>query len=134
MSRANVGTVERAIAALNARDIDAFLACCTEAVVLRPPVVEITGEYEGAEGIKRFLVDLEDAAPDFRMVVEKLESVGAGHVLAFLEVTATGRSSGIPVNVNAQSADVYDLVDGKISRIRAFLDRREALKALGWEE
>jgi ketosteroid isomerase-like protein len=133
VSRANVETVERAIAALNARDIDAFLACCTEAVVVRPPTVEIFGEYEGAEGIKRFWADVEDAAPDFRLVVEKLESVGADHVIAFLRVTASGRASGVQVSENAPSADVYDLVDGKISRIRAFFDRREALKALGLE-
>jgi hypothetical protein len=29
---------------------------------------------------------------------------------------------------------VYDLIDGKISRIRIFLDRQEALKAVGPEE
>jgi hypothetical protein len=38
MSRANVYVVERAIAAINARDTDAYLACCTESVELLLPL------------------------------------------------------------------------------------------------
>ena len=132
MSHENVAVVERAVAAINARDIDAYLACCTGNVVLRTPMAEITGVYEGAEGIKRFLVDVEDTAPDFTIGVERVESVGASQVLAFLQITASGRSSGIPQG--APTANVYDLVDGKISRIRIFMDRHEALKAVGLEE
>ncbi len=58
MSQENVEVVTRAIAAINARDIDGYLACCTEDVVLRTPMAEITGEYEGVDGIRRFLVDV----------------------------------------------------------------------------
>ena len=132
MTLENVEIVERAIAAINARDIDDYLACCTDDVVLRTPMAEIAGVYEGPEGIKRFLVDVDDAAPDFRIGVDRLEPVGASQVLAFLQITASGRSSGIKQDV--QSANVYDLVDGKISRIRIFLDRRDALRAVGLEE
>ncbi|HEY4428316.1 MAG TPA: nuclear transport factor 2 family protein [Solirubrobacteraceae bacterium] len=132
MSPENVEVVERAIAAINARDIDTYLACCTEDVVLRTPMAEITGVYEGAEGIRRFLLDVEDSAPDFQLGVERVESTGANQVLAFLQVTASGRSSGI--RQDAPSANVYDLVGGRISRIRIFLDRRQALEAVGLEE
>ena len=132
MSQENVEIVERAIAAINARDIDGYLACCTEDVMLRTPLAEITGVYEGVDGIKRFLVDVEDAAPDFRIDAERVESVGASQVLAILQITASGRSSGIPQN--AATANVYDLVEGKINRIRIFLDRHEALEAVGLEE
>jgi hypothetical protein len=132
MSQENVEVVTRVIAAINARDIDDYLACCTEDVVLRTPLAEITGVYEGADGIKRFLVDVDDAAPDFRIDAERVESVGASQVLAFLQITASGRSSGIPQD--AATANVYDLVEGKINRIRIFLDRHEALKAVGLAE
>jgi hypothetical protein len=30
--------------------------------------------------------------------------------------------------------NVYDLIDGKISHVRIFLDRQEALKAVGLDE
>jgi hypothetical protein len=132
MSQENVEVVERALAAMNARDTDGYLACCTEDVVLRTPLAEITGVYEGAEGIRRLLVDVEDSGPDFRINAERVESVGASQVLAFMQITASGRSSGIPQD--AATANVYDLIDGKINRIRIFLDRNEALKAVGLAE
>ena len=48
-----------------------------------------------------------------------------------MRASSTGRVSGIPVT--SDSNNVYDIIDGKISRIRIFLDRDEALKAVGLE-
>jgi hypothetical protein len=49
MSQENVQTVTRAIAAINARDIDAYLAFCTENVELL--IAESVGaEYLGPTG------------------------------------------------------------------------------------
>ena len=73
---------EQAIAAINARDIDAYLVCCTEDVVLRTPMAEITGAYEAGQGIKLFLFDIEDSAPDFQIGVERVESAGASRVFS----------------------------------------------------
>ena len=67
MSEENVETVERAITAINERDIDGYLACCTEDIQLKTPVSPIAGVYEGADGIRRFFADIEDAGPDFRL-------------------------------------------------------------------
>jgi len=47
-------------------------------------------------------------------------------------VSSTGSASGIPIATEATT--VYALIDGKISRVRVFLDRHEALKAVGLEE
>jgi hypothetical protein len=38
MSEENVRLVERAIAAINARDIEGYLACCTESIKLETPM------------------------------------------------------------------------------------------------
>ena len=54
------------------------------------------------------------------------------NAIAFLRIGATGRASGIVTG--AESANVYDFIDGKISRVRIFLDRDEALKAVGLAE
>ncbi len=132
MSRENVRLVERAIAAINARDIEGYLACCTEDVKLETPMAAAGGVYEGLHGIRRFLTDLEDAAPDFGIELDGVEEVDSERVLAFLRTSATGRASGI--RLAAPATNVYDLVDGKISHIRIFLDRQEALKAVGLEE
>ena len=130
MSQENVETVERAIAAINARDIDAYLACCTEKVQLL--ISESVGaEYLGADGIRRFFTDIEDVGPDFRIEVERVQAIGDSLVLALLRVSSTGRASGIVTG--AESATVYDFIDGKMNRIRIFLDRDEGVKAVGLE-
>ena len=53
-------------------------------------------------------------------------------MLAFVHLAASGRSSGIATP--ADSANVYEVADGKIARTRIFLDRSEALKAVGLDE
>jgi len=131
MSQENVRLVERAIAAINARDIDGYRACCTENVKLETPMAAVGGVYEGIDGIRRFLMDVEEAAPDFRIELDGVEEVDSKRVIAFLRNSSTGRASGIPM-AWAQT-NVYDLIDGKISHIRIFTDRQEALKAVGIE-
>jgi ketosteroid isomerase-like protein len=116
MSQENVETVGRAIAAINERDIRAYLACCTENL--------------GADGIKRFFTDIEDIGPDFRIEVQRVQAVGDNTVIAFMRTSATGRASGIATGTESQT-NVYDFADDKISRIRIFLDGDQALKAVG---
>ena len=130
MSQENVELVERAIAAINARDIDAYLACCTKNVELVLPMVG--AQYWAADGIRRFFTDIEDTGPDFRIEVQRAEAVGTDQVLAYLRISSHGRVSGIATD--SDSANVYDLAAGKIKRVRIFLDRDEALKAVGLEE
>jgi ketosteroid isomerase-like protein len=112
MSQQNVEAVGRAIAAINARDIDAYLACCTENVELLLPMAG--AEYFGADGIRRFFTDVEDIGPDLRIEVQRAQAIGDGTAIAFLRIGATGRASGIVTG--AESANVYDFIEGKISR------------------
>jgi len=131
MTQENVETVGRAIAAINGREIDAYLACCTQNVELLI-AASVGAEYLGTDGIRRFFTDIEDAGPDFRIEVQRVRAIGESNAIAFLRVGSTGRASGIVTS--AETANVYDFIDGKISRIRIFLDRDEALKAVGLEE
>jgi ketosteroid isomerase-like protein len=132
MSRENVRLVERAIAAINARDLEGYRACCTEDVKLETPMAAVGGVYEGIDGIRRFFTDIEEAGPDFRIELDGVGEVDSQRVLAFMRTSSTGRASGI--RLAGSSTNVYDLIDGKISHIRIFLDRQEALKAVGLEE
>ena len=63
-----------------------------------------------------------------------MEAIGADRVLAFLRATANWRASGIPAAPGMPATNLYDLVDGKIRRIRIFLDRQQALEAAGLPE
>jgi hypothetical protein len=89
-------------------------------------------EYSGAEGIRRYFTDIEDIGPDFRIEVQRVQAIGDSNAIAFLRFGATGRASGIVTG--AESANVYDFIEGKIRRVRIFLDRTEALKAVALGE
>jgi ketosteroid isomerase-like protein len=132
MSQENVELTERAIAAINARDIEGYVACRTEDVELRTPLAPVGGVYNGPDGSKRFLADVEDTSPDFRIHLQDAEAVGGDRVLAFLRISSTGRASGI--DLAAETANEYDFAHGKISRIRIFVDRQQALEAAGQAE
>jgi hypothetical protein len=89
MSQENVEVVKRAVAAVNDRDIDSYLACCTADVRMENANTPIEGAYEEADGIRRFFADVLDTAPDFRITIERLESIGTDRVLGFMTLTPT---------------------------------------------
>jgi ketosteroid isomerase-like protein len=133
MSQENVEVVKRAVEAINQRDIDGYLACCTKDVQLITPIAEVAGSYNGPDGIRRFFTDIGDVfRPDFKIAIEHLEAIGPDRVLALGRNTATARASGIPTE--AATGNVYDFAGGKIQLIRIFFDRQEALEAAGLRE
>ena len=125
MSRENLETVQRALDAMNHRDVDRYLSCCTDDIELRPPISAIEGAYEGQAGVRRFFGEKEHA--DLHLDAETIQAVGANRVIAFLHATASGRASGAATSMQVTS--VYDLVEGRIRRIRAFQDRAAAIEA-----
>ena len=134
MSQENMEVVKRAIAALNDHDVESYLAYCTADVQLETPVSSIEGVYEGADGARRYFADIFEFDPDFRVTIERLEPIGGDRVLGFLRLNMSGRASGITLGGDIPSANVWDFTDGKIKRVRIFLDRREALEAVGLSE
>jgi ketosteroid isomerase-like protein len=142
ISQENVDVVRAVISAVNDRDLDRYLSHCTESIQLETPWAPVEGVYEGPEAMRRFFSDLRDTLPDFQLVIEGLEPVGADRVLALLRASATGRASGISAGADARSATsgdlptatVYDFADGRVRRIRVFLDRQEAFEAVGLNE
>ena len=134
MSQENVEVVKRAVAAVNDRDVESYLACCTADIRMENLVMAIQGAYEGSDGIRRFFADVLDTAPDFRITIERLEWIGTDRVLGFMRLNLSGRASGINLGSDMLSANLYDFTDDKIKRVRIFLDRREALEAVGLSE
>jgi ketosteroid isomerase-like protein len=146
VSQGNVELAERVVAAVNERDVDGYLACCADDIKLRTPWAAVDGVYEGPEAIRRFFADLQDWAPDFRLTIERAEPIGATRVLVFLRVSLRGRASGLsavavsgglsddPAARDIPTATVYDFAGGKVAGIRVFLDRDQALEAVGRRE
>jgi ketosteroid isomerase-like protein len=131
MTGESVEVVQRAIAALNERDVDAYLALCDPEVELVTPVAAIEGASVGEEGIRQFFSGLEDAASDFRIDVEQLKALGADRVFALLRVNFTSRGG---ISLVQPTANLYDLVGGKLRRVHVYLDRDEAYQAAGLSE
>jgi ketosteroid isomerase-like protein len=132
MSQENVETVERAITAINERDIDGYLACCTADIQLKTPVSPVAGVYEGADGIRRIFADIEDAGPDFRLHPERFGGRGR-RTSACFRVSDFSRARQW-LSIPAENGNVYEFEEGKIRRVQIFFDRAEALEAAGLSE
>jgi hypothetical protein len=120
--------VRRAVAAVNARDVDGYLACCTADVELHTPVAVLDGVHQGTDGIRRFFAAIDDAGPDFQLEIERLELVG-DRVLALVAIHASGRSSGLPMD--RETGNVYEFEGDRIRRVRIYADRGDALREVG---
>jgi ketosteroid isomerase-like protein len=65
--------------------------------------------------------------------IEPQEFIDAGdRVVVFLREYQRGKRSGIELTID--TAVVVDLLDGRIVRIQGYMDRAEALKAVGLSE
>lgn len=130
VSDANVEIVRQAVAAINDRDVERYLALCAPDIELISPVAAIEGASAGAGGIREFFAGLDEAASEFHLRVESLDELGDGRVLASLHVSM--ESSG-GVALTQPIFNVYALAGGKLSRVEVFRDRAEALGSLGRE-
>ena len=124
--------VRRALAALDRRDVDAYLEVVSpqiELITFASPL-QGQGPITGHEGIRDFFRELWSFSEASEFQVEEIRAV-EGRVLAFFVITATG-PQGIQTSVRV--AGVYDLEHGKIRRAHVFGDRTEALEAVGLSE
>lgn len=124
MSQEKFEAVRDLVVALNARDVDGYLAACTDDVELVPATAAIAGTYRGLSGIQQFFADIHDTAPDIGVEIERLEMVG-DNVLAAERASVSGRASG--VGADLEFTTLYEFADGRVNRISVFLDRQEAM-------
>jgi ketosteroid isomerase-like protein len=132
MSRANVEVAERAVVAFNERDIEAFVELTSPAFEWFPSMSPIEGgRFVGADGVRSYFGALGNAWELFRIFPAEFRAHAEGVlVLARLE----GRGKGSGATVEASLGMAFDVSDGRISRIRGYLDQSEALKAVGLED
>ena len=131
MSEENVEVVERLIAALNAGDVDQYLALCTPDVEIVPPTASIEGVGRGEEGLRAYFSGLSEAWPGYRIAVEQLQALDGDRVLALTRAAAVSPGG---FHADQPMASLYDFAGAKIRRIEVFLDRAEALEAVGLRE
>jgi ketosteroid isomerase-like protein len=136
MSRENVETVQRAIDAWNADDLNAFLAELDPDVEWHPaiePGLEGTATtYRGPDGARKiWRQDRGEAWERLTNRPRELRDLGDS-VLALGHMDLTAPTTGI--EFSQELGEVFDLRAGKIVRIRDFLTHAEALEAVGLPE
>jgi ketosteroid isomerase-like protein len=133
MSRENVETVQRAVEAWNADDLDAFLAELAADVEWHPAIQPgLEGEgtaYLGHDGARE--IWRQDRGEAWERLINRpreLRDLGES-VLVLGQIDLTARATGI--EFSQEVGEVFDLQAGKIVRIRDFLTHAEALEAAG---
>jgi ketosteroid isomerase-like protein len=127
MSQENVEVYKRAVDANNRHDLDALLDEFDPDVEWHSALVGMgTQVYRGKEGVREMFRDLEENFTG--MVVEFPEVRDLGdRVLALGRLRARGHESG--VQAEGSFNQLADFKNGKMIRIRSFLNRQEALEA-----
>ena len=128
MSHANVEIVEQGMDAFNRREVDAFMEFTTSDFELFPALAGAVegGSFRGREGMEAYFEASKDTWEELRLIAEEIHDLG-DRVLWLGRAVGLGSGSGVPVT--AQLGAIQDFRDGKISRIRAYLDHAEALRA-----
>jgi ketosteroid isomerase-like protein len=136
MSRENVETVQRAVEAWNADDLDAFLAELDADVEWQPAIEPgLEGKattYRGHDGARKiWRQDRGEAWERLTNRPHEFRDLGES-VLVLGRLDLTARTTGI--EFSQEVGEVFDLQGGKIVRVRDFLTHAEALDAVGLRE
>jgi ketosteroid isomerase-like protein len=93
-----------------------------------PPVYPDSQVFRGPDGLKRWVVRTKEVWGEWRFELERFTDLGE-RVLVLVHLVAEGGLSG--VRLERDTAHVWTLADGKVTRCEVYLDRAEALKVLG---
>jgi ketosteroid isomerase-like protein len=94
--------------------------------------IDDVGEMHGSEAVRRYIQDWFDMFDDLTVVAEELVDAGDDRVLAVQRMTGRAKLSGIETEI--RFSVVYTLRDGKIMQGREYMDKEQALEAVGLRE
>ena len=87
--------------------------------------------HRGIDAIAKLFASWLEAYPDLRLEIEQAEAWG-DKVFLWIRFTGRGAASGIPLEM--ELAHVLTLRDGKAASVVEYMDRTEALEAMGPRE
>jgi ketosteroid isomerase-like protein len=133
VSDEKVEIVKEAVDAFNERNVETFVALTTPDFEWFPAMDRLIegGSYHGREGIEAYFEVVSGSWEEFQVLPDEFRDLG-DRVLCLGRAEGRGRSSG--VRVDTPLGTVVEFRDGKMSRIRAYLDHSEALRAASLSE
>jgi ketosteroid isomerase-like protein len=131
MSQENVEIVRRSLEAFNRTGGFDFSLLDPELVWDTTNTVFDRAVYRGHEGVREWLVNQREVWKSQRFEPEELIAVGEDRVVAALRFVSVGREG---VETVAHIAIVNTLRAGKLTHMKAFLTKAEALEAAGLRE
>jgi ketosteroid isomerase-like protein len=96
-----------------------------------PPIYPDSQVFHGPDGLKRWTVRIKEVWGEWRFELERFIDLGE-RVVGLVHLVAQGGMSG--VRLERDTAHVWTLADGKVTRCEVYLDRSEALNVLGLKE
>jgi ketosteroid isomerase-like protein len=91
--------------------------------------IDDVGEMHGSAAVRHYVQDWIDMFEDFAVVPEELRDVGDDRVVAAQHLTGRAKISG--ADTELRYAVVYTVREGKIVRVREYMNLEQALEAVG---
>jgi ketosteroid isomerase-like protein len=127
MSSEDVETIRAGVAALNRGDVDGMAATLDPDVELVPLRAALDGSvYVGHEGLRRWMADMAEDWPHFKLALGQIRELQPGQVLVEATMHLRGQSG---VKLDSPAAWLCDVREGKVARIRFYADSAAALAA-----
>ena len=131
MSQENVELFNRALAAMNRHDRDAFMALMDDQVEAVPRIAAMEGDYHGPEGIRRWWDGLFGVFPDLTTEVAEVRDLGE---LTFAALRLHGRGAGSATPIDEAVWHLAWWQRGKCTRWGIYSTEDQALEATGLAE
>ena len=130
MSQDNLARLRALADAFSRLDFDAAIQGCAEDIELRPAVegIGVDAFYQGRDGLMVFWEQISEAWEAVTVELRETIEAPGQRVVAIERWHVRGRDS---LELDFELVDVYTFRDGLIGRIDGFLDRAEALEAVG---
>jgi ketosteroid isomerase-like protein len=93
-------------------------------LLLPPSYPEGAHAFRGRAGLKRWIAVTQEIWDEWRLMAERF-LVAGDQVVVLVRVIARGHLSG--VRLDRETAHIWDIADGCVTRCEVFLDRSEAL-------
>jgi ketosteroid isomerase-like protein len=138
VSHENVEAVRQVLSGLSPdaaqeRTVESFVERLSPDVeFVEDPRFPEAATYHGREEYLRYAREFVEQFDQFTFAVEGLREIPDGRVLVCLHLFGRGKGSNAVFDVRA--GWVYTVRDGRVVHIRAYMDRDEALKAVGLRE